>query len=188
MFRLKKYSNLKQIILHLLNFVDKMLITIICLYIIIYLMFYFCLDLLKTNLMGTETAISLNLSSKKIVIVEDDFYSIRYYEMILSNTGADIQVLRSGLEFVEYIKEGGNKIDIILMDFLIPFITGAECTRIYRKINKETPIIMLTAYTSELTKTEAFIAGCNEYITKPIYSENLMFLLEKYLVSNKALV
>jgi CheY-like chemotaxis protein len=40
---------------------------------------------------------------------------------------------------------------------------------------------MLTAYASEFAKTEAFIAGCNEYVMKPIYNEKLTFMLEKYL-------
>ena len=127
---------------------------------------------------------NLDLSSKKIVIVEDDFYSIKYYEMLLSSTGADIQVFKSGLEFVEYIKEGNKVIDFIFMDFLIPYITGVECIKIYRKMNRETPIVMLTAYASESTKTEAFLAGCNEYVMKPIYGEKLTFLLEKYLLNS----
>ena len=42
---------------------------------------------------------------------------------------------------------------------------------------------MLTAYSSEQAKTEAFIAGCNEYVLKPIYPEKIIFLLEKYLIT-----
>jgi len=132
--------------------------------------------------MGTSIC-DLDLSSKKIVIVEDDFCSIKYYEMLLSNTGADILIFKSGLEFVEYIKDEDKDIDFIFMDFLIPYITGVECIRIYRKMNRTTPIVMLTAYASELTKTEAFAAGCNEYVMKPIYGEKLTFLLNKYLVN-----
>jgi CheY-like chemotaxis protein len=124
---------------------------------------------------------SLVLFNKNIVIVEDDIHSIKYYETLLRNTKANVTILRSGLEFVEYIKQEENCIDFIFMDFLIPFINGIDCTRIYRKSNKHTPIIMLTAYTSEQTKTDAFIAGCNEYVLKPIYCEKLIFLLDKYL-------
>ena len=41
---------------------------------------------------------------------------------------------------------------------------------------------MITAYSSEQAKTEAYIAGCNEYVLKPIYPEKIFFLLEKYLL------
>jgi CheY-like chemotaxis protein len=52
-----------------------------------------------------------------------------------------------------------------------------------RKEMKNTPVIMITAYSSEQAKTEAYIAGCNEYILKPVYPEKIFFLLEKYLNS-----
>ena len=124
----------------------------------------------------------LDLSGKNVVIVEDDVPSIKYYETLLKNSGAEIIILHSGLEFIEYIKQDDCRIDFIFMDFLIPFINGVDCTRIFRKSNKKTPVIMLTAYSSEQAKTEAFIAGCNEYVLKPIYCEKLLFLLEKYLI------
>jgi CheY-like chemotaxis protein len=127
------------------------------------------------------TTSSLDLNNKKIVIVEDDIHSIKYYETLLRNTGAIIILLRSGLEFIEYIKHEEKEIDFIFMDFLIPFVNGIDCTRIFRKTNKKTPVILLTAYTSEQTKSDAYIAGCNEYVLKPIYCEKLLFLLDKYL-------
>lgn len=125
---------------------------------------------------------SLDLTNKNIIIVEDDIYSIKYYDTLLKITGASVTLFRSGLDFVEYIKPGDKSIDFIFMDFLIPLINGIECTRILRKSDKRTPIIMLTAYSSEQTKTEAYIAGCNEYVLKPVYCEKLMFLLDKYLL------
>lgn len=67
------------------------------------------------------------------------------------------------------------------MDYLIPIVNGIDCVRIFRKKNKNTPVIMLTAYASEQTKAEAFVAGCNEYILKPIYPAKIFFLLKKYL-------
>ena len=67
------------------------------------------------------------------------------------------------------------------MDFLIPIIDGIECIRIFRKERKTTPVIIITAYSSEHAKTEAYIAGCDEYVLKPIYPQKIFFLLEKYL-------
>ena len=56
------------------------------------------------------------------------------------------------------------------MDFLIPLINGIDCVRIFRKERKDTPVIMITAYSSEQAKTEAYIAGCNEYVLKAYIS------------------
>jgi DNA-binding response OmpR family regulator len=126
---------------------------------------------------------NLELDGKNIVIVEDDMPSIKYYETLLRNSGADVKIFRTGKEFVDYINQPHTVIDLVFMDFLIPLINGIECIRIFRKERKEIPIIMLTAYSSEQAKTEAYIAGCNEYILKPIYPEKVIFLIEKYLKS-----
>jgi PleD family two-component response regulator len=126
---------------------------------------------------------SLELTGKRIVIVEDDRPSIKYYETILKNSGADIFIFRTGKEFVDYISQEHKKIDLVFMDFLIPLINGIECTRIFRKENRGVPVLMITAYSSEQVKAEAFISGCNEFILKPIYPEKIVYLLEKYLIS-----
>lgn len=123
----------------------------------------------------------LQLTNKNIIIVEDDLPSIRYYETLLKSSGADVKVFRNGKEFIDYISHENGKIDIVFMDFLIPIVNGIECMRIFRRDRKNVPVLMLTAYSSEQSKTEAYLAGCNEYVLKPIYPEKIFFLLEKYL-------
>lgn len=123
---------------------------------------------------------SLELTNKTIVIVEDDVPSMRYYETIVKSSGADVVKFRTGKDFIEHIKKKESKIDLVIMDFLIPLINGIDCTRIFKKERKNIPVLMLTAYSSEQSKAEAYIAGCSEYILKPVYPENLYALLEKY--------
>lgn len=124
----------------------------------------------------------LNLTNKRIAIVEDDLPSIRYYETFLKGTGALVRTFRNGKEFVDYLSNEKEVIDLVLMDFLVPLVNGIECLRVLRKERKDVPVLMLTAYSSEQSKTEAYLAGCNEYILKPIYPEKILFLLEKYLM------
>ncbi len=127
---------------------------------------------------------SLDLKGRNIIIVEDDPSSSRYYEVLLIRTGADFKIFHNGKEFVDYLTLENKNIDLVIMDFLIPLITGIECVRIFRKASKSTPVIMITAYYSEQTRTEAFIAGCNEYLLKPMYPEKFLYLLKKYLSPN----
>jgi CheY-like chemotaxis protein len=121
------------------------------------------------------------LVNKRILIVEDDAPSVKYYQTILNNSGADIKIFQNGKEFIDYITITADKIDLVIIDFLIPFVNGIECTRIFRKARKSIPVLMLTAYFSEQTRNEALIAGCNEYILKPVFPERFFSLLEKYL-------
>ncbi len=124
---------------------------------------------------------SLELTNKTIIIVEDDVPSMRYYETLLQSSGAEVIKFRTGKEFVDYINNKDVKVDLVIMDFLIPLINGIDCTRIFRKERKNVPVLMITAYSSEQSKSDAYIAGCNEYILKPIYPEGVYSLLEKYL-------
>lgn len=123
----------------------------------------------------------LNLVDKTIIVVEDDLPSVKYYETLLRNTGASIRVFRNGKEFVDFITVSREKIDLVFMDFLVPLVNGIECTRMLRKSRKNVPVIMVTGYASDQSKKEAFLAGCNEYVLKPIYPEFIYNLLEKYL-------
>lgn len=124
---------------------------------------------------------SLELDGRTIVIVEDDLPSIRYYETVLKNSGAELKIFRTGKEFVDYIGQEDSRADLVFMDFLIPLVNGVECVKLLRKERKNLPVIMITAFSSEQVKTEAYIAGCNEYILKPIYPEKIFFLVGKYL-------
>jgi CheY-like chemotaxis protein len=123
----------------------------------------------------------LDLANKNIIIVEDDIPSVKYYETLLKNTGAEVKVFSNGKSFIEYCSTTSDKIDIVFIDFLIPLVNGIECVRIFRHERKEIPVLMLTAYFSDHTKTEAYIAGCNEYILKPVFPEKILSLLKKYL-------
>jgi two-component system, OmpR family, response regulator len=125
---------------------------------------------------------NLELQNKNIIIIEDDIPSVKYYETLLINSGANITVFTNGKDFINYLNTTPEKIDLVIIDFLVPFINGIECVRIFRKERKNVPVLMLTAYFSEQSKNEAFIAGCNEYILKPVFPERVYQLLQKYLL------
>lgn len=123
----------------------------------------------------------LDLQNKNIIIVEDDIPSVKYYETLLKNSGAEVKIFSNGKAFIDYFSTTKDNIDIVLVDFLIPLVNGIECIRIFRKVRNNVPVLMLTAYYSEKSKDEAYIAGCNEYILKPVFPEKIFSLLEKYL-------
>jgi two-component system, OmpR family, alkaline phosphatase synthesis response regulator PhoP len=138
------------------------------------------MNLNKTSIMGQSTN-CMDIHNKVIIIVEDDIPSVKYYETLLRNSGAIVRVFSNGKSFVNYFSETDDKIDLILIDFLIPLVNGIECIKLLRKSKRNVPVLMLTAYYSEQTKAEAYIAGCNEYILKPVFPEKLLGMIEKYL-------
>ena len=95
----------------------------------------------------------LDITGKRIAIVEDDAASLKYYETLLKDSGAVISVYRNGREFVDAVTSGRENFDLIFMDFLVPLVNGIECTRAFRQVNKSAPVILITAYYSCLLYT-----------------------------------
>ncbi len=71
-------------------------------------------------------------------------------------------------------------INLIFMDIRLPEMDGFEATRMIRQFNKEVIIVAQTAFAQTGDKEKALLAGCNDYISKPIRKQNLMDLLKKY--------
>ena len=124
----------------------------------------------------------LDLSHKTIAIVDDDVASIRYFEVLLKTTGASVVSFMNGSELVDYVSKNIESVDMVLLDYLIPLVNGIDCVRQIRKIDKAIPLVMITAYYTRESKEEAFLAGSNEYVLKPVVPEKVLALLEKYLV------
>ena len=128
----------------------------------------------------------LDITGKRIAVVEDDAASLKYYETLLKDTGAVLSFYRNGREFVDAITTGKAVFDLVFMDFLIPLVNGIECTRAFRQVNRSAPVILITAYYSEQTRNEAYIAGCTEYNLKPVFPDKIHMILEKYLAPRPA--
>ena len=126
----------------------------------------------------------IDITGKRIAIVEDDMASLRYYETLLRETGAVVTIFRNGKEFIDSI--GTASFDLVFMDFLVPLVNGIECTRAFRQVNRSAPVILITAYYSEQTKNEAYIAGCTEYNLKPVFPDKIQMIIEKYLAPRPA--
>ena len=109
------------------------------------------------------------------VLVVDDESSIR--EMIrfaLGKSGMNVRCAASGQEALEKINESAP--DILLLDWMMPNMSGPQLTRRLRKesLTKDIPIIMLTAKISEDDKVTGLNAGADDYIIKPFSPRELV--------------
>lgn len=107
----------------------------------------------------------------KVLIIEDEEKIARFIELELLHEGYEVVKAnngRSGLEILE--KE---KVDLILLDIMIPQINGLEVLRRIRKTS-DLPVIMLTARDAVMDKVSGLDAGADDYITKPFAIEELL--------------
>lgn len=117
---------------------------------------------------------------KRILLVEDEETNIILIQEFLAITSAQIDVSKNGKNAIEKVLSG-EKYDVILMDIKMPITNGLEATIEIKKFNKEIPIIAQTAYALSEEKEQAMVAGCDDYITKPIRRDDLIELMAKYL-------
>jgi PAS domain S-box-containing protein len=125
------------------------------------------------------TDIGIDKSAElKILIVEDDLYSELYLYNSLKKFSSKIRSVKTGSKAVETCRE--EDIDLVLMDIKLPDINGYEATRQIRQFNQKVVIIAQTAHVLLWDREKAILAGCNDYISKPISQKELIALIHKY--------
>ena len=105
---------------------------------------------------------------KRILIVEDDFFIRDIYSRIFSISGFEVQVAADGLEGLEKVK-GQVIFDIILMDIMMPNMSGIELLKAIREIDapvKDTSVFMITNLGQQDIIDKAFRLGMDGFILK----------------------
>ncbi|MTE01069.1 response regulator [Paracoccus sp. YIM 132242] len=131
-------------------------------------------------------AASLNrdaqLEGRRILVVEDDIRNIYALTGVFEPHGATVQIARNGREALEAlgrIDDGAApRVDLVLMDVMMPEMDGLTATREIRKIDrwKTLPIIMLTAKAMAEDQNRCIEAGANDYLSKPLDVDKLLSL------------
>ncbi|MBQ2412434.1 MAG: response regulator transcription factor [Anaerotignum sp.] len=108
---------------------------------------------------------------KKILLIEDEVKLARFVELELKYEGYDVKVCHDGREGMREITEG--EYDMVLLDLMLPGLTGIEICRRVRKFS-QIPIIMLTAKDEVMDKVAGLDSGADDYLTKPFAIEELL--------------
>ncbi|MCP3926339.1 MAG: diguanylate cyclase [Desulfobacterales bacterium] len=109
-----------------------------------------------------------------ILIVDDNTHNLKVVGSLLKNENYRTAFSRSGEETLKYLND--NKPDLILLDIMMPGMDGIQtCKKIKEiEIYREIPIIFITALTETDYLIKAFQAGGVDYITKPIFKEEVV--------------
>lgn len=118
---------------------------------------------------------------KKILLVDDSSTVIMMEQMILKNEPYDIAVARDGEEGVAMAI--AHQPDLILMDFVMPKLTGIEAVKKLREnaSTREIPVIMVTTRGEAENIAAGYGSGCTDYVTKPINSRELITRIRRML-------
>lgn len=107
----------------------------------------------------------------KILVVEDEVKIARFIELELKYEGYEVEVAHNGRDGLE--KALHNNIDLMVLDIMLPELSGIEvCRRV--RLESDLPIIMLTAKDDVTDKVAGLDMGADDYMTKPFAIEELL--------------
>jgi DNA-binding response OmpR family regulator len=109
---------------------------------------------------------------KKILIVEDELNMVKGLKDNLEFEGYEVDTATEGRSGLQKILQSGY--DMILLDIMLPEVSGFDICRAVRKEGINTPIILLTAKGEEIDKVLGLELGADDYITKPFSLRELL--------------
>ncbi len=122
------------------------------------------------------------LTVHRVLLVEDDEFSVVAAKALLEGCGCVVTVARNGRQALRLLAE--NDVDLVFMDVQMPVMGGMEATKAIRageagREKMDIPIIALTAYAMTGDREHFLAAGMNDYIAKPLDMENLREAIER---------
>ena len=124
---------------------------------------------------------NLSYEGKRILVVDDNILNVKVVETILKKQKPTIDFCESGIECVEKIKNG-EQYDLILLDDMMPKVTGTETLQLLREIpNFNTKVVVLTANAIVGSKEKYLEVGFDDYLSKPIEKQEIHRVLKRFL-------
>src|SRR5699024_3625437 len=127
----------------------------------------------KENILGKEE------DMKKILIVEDEEKLSRLLELELNYENYETEIASNGQDALLLLLN--NDYDLVLLDIMIPELSGLEVLRRLRRQHITTPVILLTARDEVHDKVSGLDLGANDYVTKPFQIEELLARIRAHL-------
>lgn len=127
----------------------------------------------------------VNIEGLHLMVVEDNELNAEIAQMLLTDKGARVTVVRDGKEAVElFEKKIPATFDAILMDIMMPVMDGITATKTIRSLSradaKTIPIIAMTANAFDEDAKKCIAAGMNAHLTKPIEIDHVIEVLGQY--------
>ena len=119
----------------------------------------------------------------RILVVEDERDLARGLQANLEVEGYDVAVANSGEDGLRLASE--STVDLVLLDLMLPGMDGYDVLSRLRKSGVDVPVLILTARAEEVDKVRGFLAGADDYVTKPFGVMELLLRIGAILRRNR---
>ena len=118
-----------------------------------------------------------------LLVVEDDKHTRRLMEAVLKRAGYTVYTAENGIKALDLMDT--QQIDLIVLDIMMPGKDGYELTKELRESGCMMPILMTTAKQLPIDKKKGFLAGTDDYMTKPVDTEEMLLRIKALLRRSK---
>lgn len=143
--------------------------------------FHLLLPLTDKKQTITRTTLPLAHGHGLILVIDDEPMIRTTAAAILKQLGYEVMVAENGLEGLKVFKEHKDKIDLVMLDMIMPIMNGRECYQKMQEIKPEVKVIMASGFSKEEDLQQLKTAGLTGFIHKPYGVAELSLLLEKTL-------
>ncbi len=114
-----------------------------------------------------------------ILVVDDDKNTRVFFRALLEGAGYTVSTAENGENALEVMQK--TNVDLVVLDIMMPKMDGYEFTRILREANNSLPILMVSAKQLPSDKHKGFSVGTDDYITKPVDDEEMLYRIKALL-------
>jgi len=125
-----------------------------------------------------ERPSSIRLNGR-VLLAEDGPDNQRLISLLLRRAGAEVEIVETGRQVIDRVTN--ESYDLVLMDLEMPELDGYTATRRLRQNGCTLPIIALTAHALSEDRDKCILAGCDDYLTKPINKRRLLNTVRQFL-------
>ena len=120
-----------------------------------------------------------------ILAVDDDRVTLELLSLVLEEyTTGEVLTFSDSTEAISTIKARGDSLDLVISDMVMPDKNGLDVLAAYRKVNKLSPFLMLTANATRDTVLSARKLGANAFVAKPFATHDLLDKMDAILSNN----
>ena len=114
-----------------------------------------------------------------ILVVDDDKNTRLFLKAVLEDAGYTVYTANNGVDALNVMDS--EHVDLVVLDVMMPIMDGYELTKILRQSQDNLPILMISAKQLPKDKHLGFLAGTDDYITKPIDDEEMLYRIKALL-------
>ena len=114
-----------------------------------------------------------------ILVVDDDKHTRLLFRTVLESENYTVFTAENGVKALDVME--AEHIDLVVLDIMMPELDGYEFTRLLRESNNTLPVLMVSAKQLPSDKKKGFLAGTDDYITKPVDEDEFLLRIKALL-------